>query len=129
MRRKRTNENVISVRRAARQRKRRPVSDGEKWILFSAIVLLAIMLIYIVTQCKIEKVVVSGNETYTKDEVEAAVKNQAPDNTVFFTVAGSVQKNDYLPFIEQMEVTYVGRNTVLVDVTEKLRAGMIEEMG
>ena len=129
MRKKEIAKNVSPVGTAAKKKTKRPVSYGEKWLLFSSFILLLIMIIYIGTQCGMEKIVVNGNQTYTKDEVEASIRNNMAGNTVVFSVAGAVMKNDYLPFIDDMEVTYVDQNTVLVEVSEKLRAGIIEENG
>ena len=82
----------------------------------------------ILSQCQIENIIVNGNETYTKDEVEAAVRENCVNNTVFYTVFSCFGKNAYLPFIEELDVTFLGKSTILVEVREKMRAGMIQEM-
>ena len=118
------NDKVVSVRKKTKK----PVSSKEIFVLAAASLLLIVMLAVIVSQCKIETIVVSGNETYSKDEVEAVVRDKAVNNTVFYTVWAAFGKNDYLPFVEELDVTFIDQNTIWVEVTEKLRAGMVQEM-
>ena len=125
MRKQRTvKDNVVPVRK----KERKPVSGKVKALLAVCILLLVAMTAVIISQCKIETIIVNGNVTYTNDEVEASVRQNCIDNTVFYTVYAFFGKNDYLPFIEEIDVTFLGKNTILVEVEEKIRAGMIEEM-
>ena len=125
MRKKRTGkDNIVPVRR----KERKPASGKLKILLAFCIVLLIMMTGVIIGQCQIEEIIVNGNETYTKDEVEASVRENCVDNTVFYTVLAAFGKNDYLPFVEELDVTFLGKNKILVEVREKMRAGMIQEM-
>lgn len=119
-----TNGKIVPVRK----KEKKPVTVSEKAILACSILLLAVIMGVIITQCRIENVVISGNESYSQDEIEAAVRQNCIDNTVFYTVWAYFNKNDYLPFVEELDVTFIDQNTILVEVTEKLRAGMIQEM-
>lgn len=121
---RRKRDNVVPVRK----KERRPVSGKVKALLAICILLIVVMVGVILTQCKIENIIVNGNVTYTNDEVEAAVRKNCIDNTVFYTVYAFFGKNAYLPFVEEIDVTFLGKNTILVEVEEKIRAGMIEEM-
>lgn len=123
-RRGRVQDKVVPVRKKGKK----PVSGKELLMFAGAIVLFLAMMAVIISQCRIETVVVSGNETYSKDEIEAVVRNEAVNNTVFYTVLAAFSKNDYLPFVEEMNVTFIDQNTIWVEVTEKLRAGMVQEM-
>lgn len=125
MRKKRTEKNKIVP---VRQKERKPASVKSKILLGCCIILLVLMTGVIIGQCQIETIIVNGNETYTKDEIEASVRENCINNTVFYTVLSSFCKNDYLPFIEKSEVTFMGKNTILVEVKEKMRAGMFQEM-
>ena len=125
MRKKRTGKgNIVPVR----QKKKKPASGKLKVLFALCVVLLIMMTGVIVGQCQIENIIVNGNETYTKDEVEASVRANCVDNTVFYTVMAAFGKNDYLPFVDELDITFLGRNTILVEVKEKMRAGMIQEM-
>lgn len=125
MKKKRTGkDNIVPVRR----KERKPASGKLKILLAFCIVLLIMMIGVIIGQCQIEEIIVNGNETYTKDEVEASVRENCVDNTVFYTVLAALGKNDYLPFVEELDVTFLGKNKILVEVREKMRAGMIQEM-
>ena len=111
-----------------RKKTKKPVTGMEIGLLTGAIVIFLILMIYILTQCRIETIVITGNETYTQDEVEAVIREKCIDNTIFYTVAARWAKNDYKPFIEKSEVTFVGKNILKVEVHEKLRAGVIKQM-
>lgn len=125
MRKQRTErDNVVPVRKKEKRR----ASGRTKALLAICILLVIVMTGVIITQCRIKTIIVNGNVTYTNDEVEAAVRQNCIDNTVFYTVYAFFGKNTYLPFIENMDVTFLGKNTILVEVEEKIRAGMIEEM-
>ena len=125
MRKDRTvKDNLVPVR----QKKRKHSSRKAKVMLALCIVLLFLMAGIIIGQCQIETIIINGNETYTKDEVEASIRENGIDNTVFYTVVSYFTKNDYLPFVEDLHVTFLGKNSILVEVEEKLRAGMIQEM-
>lgn len=122
--RKNTNGKIVPVR----QQKKKPVTAAEKAILACAVLVLVIMVGVIISQCRINTVVVAGNESYSRDEIEASVRKNGIDNTIFYTVWAYFHANDYLPFVERMEVTFIDQHTILVDVTEKMRAGMVQEM-
>lgn len=125
MKEKRTvKNNVVPVRK----KKRKPASGKLKILLALCIILLILMTGIIIGQCQIKDIIINGNITYTKDEVEAAVRENCLDNTVFYTVLSCFNKNAYLPFIEELDITFLGKNQILVEVKEKMRAGMIQEM-
>lgn len=117
-------DNLVPVR----QKKRKSSSRKRKILLVLCIVLFIMMAGIIIGQCQIEEIIINGNQTYTKDEVEASVRENCVNNTVFYTVLSSFVKDDYLPFIEDLNITFLGKNKILVEVEEKMRAGMIQEM-
>lgn len=119
-----TGNNVIPMRK----KQNKTAKKQQMGICIAAILLLLGLMIFVVTQCQIKTLVITGNETYTQDEIEAAIRSKAVNNTVFYTVAAWFSKNDYLPFIEKSEVTYLGKNVLKVEVQEKLRAGVLKEM-
>ena len=117
-------DNLVPVR----QKKRKSSSRKRKILLALCIVLFILMAGIIIGQCQIEEIIINGNQTYTKDEVEASVRENCVNNTVFYTVLSLFVKDDYLPFIEDLNITFLGKNKILVEVEEKMRAGMIQEM-
>lgn len=116
--------NIVPVRRKVKK----PVTKQQIGLLVASILLLTGILAFVLTQCRIKTIIITGNETYTQDEVEAAIRNSYIDNSIFYTVIAKMSKNDYLPFIEKSEVTYLGKNVLKVEVQEKLRAGVIKQM-
>lgn len=118
------NDNVVPMRRKVKK----PVTKKQIGLLIGAIVLLMGILVFILTQCRIKTIIITGNETYTQDEVEAAVRENSLDNSIFYTVIARFSKNDYLPFIEKSEVTFLDKNVLKVEVHEKLRAGVVKQM-
>lgn len=119
-----TGDNVIPMRK----KRRKTARKQQVGMCIAAVLLLLGLMIFVITQCQIKTFVITGNETYTQDEVEAAIRNKAVNNTIFYTVAAWFSKNDYLPFIEESEVTYLSKNVLKVEVHEKLRAGVLKEM-
>jgi cell division protein FtsQ len=125
MKKKKTErDNVVPVRKKQQEERRRTYMG----LCAVAVVVFLVMLIIVLTQCRIKTILVTGNETYTQEEVEEAVRSKALNNTIFYTVIAHFSKNDYLPFIEKSEVTFLGRNVLKVEVSEKLRAGVLQEM-
>lgn len=118
------NGKIVPVRK----KQKKPVTATEKGILACSVLLLLVLLAVVISQCRINTVVVAGNEGYNRDEIEASVRQNCIDNTIFYTVWAYFHANDYLPFVEKMEVTFIDQHTILVDVTEKMRAGMVQEM-
>lgn len=121
---KNNNGKIVPVRK----KQKKPVTATEKGILACSVLLLLVLLAVVISQCRINTVVVAGNESYNRDEIEASVRQNCIDNTIFYTVWAYFHANDYLPFVEKMEVTFINQHTILVDVTEKMRAGMVQEM-
>lgn len=121
---KKNRDNVVPVKK-----KKKKTSQKRKiGLCLGAVFVLAGLLFFVAARCRIHTIVVTGNETYTQDEVETAVLEASMDNTIFYTVLAHFQKNDYLPFIERSEVTFLGRDAIKVEIHEKLRAGVLKEM-
>lgn len=118
-------DNVVPMRGKL---KKKPVTKQEVGLLIGAVLLLLGILIFVFSQCSVKTLVITGNESYTQDEVEAAVRQSCFQNTVIDTVLSKFSKNDYLPFIERSEVRFLGKNTLKIEVHEKLRAGVLKEM-
>lgn len=119
-----TRDNVIPMRK----KQKKPVTRQMIGFLIVAILLLILLLGFVFTQCKIDTILITGNETYTQDEIEAAVRSSIPDNTVIAVMVAFFSKNDYLPFVEKSRMTLLGKNIIKVEVQEKLRAGVLKQM-
>ena len=113
---KKNKDNIVSMNAKRKKKKKKPVTKAEIGILTAAVLLLIGLCVYIAMEFKVEMVLVVGNTTYTREEVEEAFRKQSSGNTVIDTVKAAFTKNDYLPFINRTEVTCLGKNILKLDV-------------
>ena len=84
----------------------------------------------LITQFRIAKIEISGNQHYTEGEMIAELKKEGyVDNTILYMLKSKVKQPREIPFVETMDVEYVDRNTIAVTIYEKTMAGCIENMG
>lgn len=99
-------------------------------IVLGIFLLLAIAVGLLITQFRITKINVSGNQHYTEGEMIAELKKEGyVDNTILYMLKCKVKNPRDIPFVETMDVEYVDRNTISVTIYEKTMAGCIENMG
>ncbi len=86
---------------------------------------------YTVKCCRIRKIKVRGNITYTPGEIENQIKKEDyVPNSLIMTIHNRIFHFSYLPFIDHMKMSLnPGKpDILLVDVKEKPRAGVFEYM-
>ncbi|MCD8020706.1 MAG: hypothetical protein LUF92_14360 [Clostridiales bacterium] len=99
-------------------------------ITISAILILAACIAFVTVYFSTEEIEVTGNNTYTQGEIVQAVQEQYyVDNTLVMVVENHVFDQTYLPFIENISMSFGDSHTLKIKVKEKLRAGVFEYMG
>ncbi len=78
----------------------------------------------------IDSVKVEGTEIYTKDEIQRSVfARKFSDNEIMFMIYNKLFGINKLPFVEDIEVVYESRDTVLLRVYDRTISGCIKYMG
>lgn len=100
-----------------------------KRILLTAIFLfLVICVLYLAFH--IDKVEVEGTKIYTEEEIKASVFTwKFLDNGLILRLYNKYFKICRLPFVEDIDIYYEGRNTVILHVYDKTISGCIKYMG
>lgn len=118
-----------------KERKRSKTKKNKKilkrvliFLVFIAII--SVVVYTLITQFKLEKIEITGNETYTTEEVQKAIQeNKYTKNTLQFFLVELRKKDTFLPFIEKAEIKLKNRNTISIQITEKKRIGKIVKDG
>lgn len=77
----------------------------------------------------IQKIQISGNNTYTNAEIIEAMKEDGYiDNTLLMIAQNQIFDQTYLPFIEKVSMSYDDSHILKVKVKEKLRTGVFKYM-
>ena len=96
-------------------------------ICFAAVIGTGIF--FMITEFSIQKIEVKGNHTYTDAEIVRAIQEQDyVANTLIMMAQNRVFGQTYLPFIENISMSYDDTHILKVKVKEKLRAGVFEYM-
>ncbi len=101
-------------------------------LLIPLIILMTIAVLILVfhEMFKVERVVVEGSSHYTTDEITNYVLDSPLcRNTVFVNLIYKNKTIKDVPFVQQMDVSIVDRNTVKIHVYEKTVAGSIYNLG
>jgi len=80
---------------------------------------------------KLEKLIIEGGTHYSPEEIEAKlVKSKADGFTHYFYLKNAVFSSpDPIPFVEKMDFEIIDKNTIHVQVYDKMIAGCVEHMG
>lgn len=103
-----------------------------KKIIYLLILCLAIFLIFLYFEnFKLENIIIEGSEHYTAEEIEEMlVKSQKDKFThIFYLEYAVFGSPGDIPFIEKMDFEIVDKNTIHVQVYDKMIAGCVEHMG
>ena len=101
-------------------------------IIVTIVVLLIILgiLSFAVYGCSLDELNISGCTYYTKEEFEGLIKDERlPGNTIYQYLHIRSEKEENIPFIEEMEVCLVSLHKINVIVYEKKIIGCIPYMG
>jgi cell division protein FtsQ len=99
-----------------------------KLLIFCLAILIPMFILY--TTCSLKTVIVEGNSHYTNEELEKKVITKKTDrNTFLLYLRYKYGKADSIPFVQQINIEMVDRNTAKIHVYEKIVTGCIEFMG
>lgn len=91
---------------------------------------IGLIFLFIVFGLRIDTVKVEGTKIYTEKEITDSVfTRKFSDNELFFAIYNKIFGINKLPFVEDIEVTYEDRNTVVLHVYDKTISGCIRYMG
>lgn len=99
-------------------------------IVAFVLLILAGLILVVFTQFKITRIEVTGNEHYTKQEMQTELKKAGyVNNSLIYTLKCKLRSPENIPFVESLDVDYINPHTVAVTIYEKTMAGCIENMG
>ena len=97
---------------------------------FVAVMVIGIAVFAFIENFKVKTVIVEGSTHYTTDEITNYVlDSKFCRNTAFVYLKYHNKSIKDVPFVEQMDVNIVDRNTVKIHVYEKYTAGCIQSLG
>lgn len=96
-------------------------------IALCILVIFIAVVIFIGIYFTTEQVRVTGNETYTEEEVIHGVKSEGYiPNTLVMTLKSKLLPKQYLPFGDSVTLTFQDPNILEVKIKEKVRAGAVK---
>ena len=117
--------------RQRRRRKRKKV-NGLKLLKRLGILLgiLALLILIFIFAFRIKNVNVQGNTRYTKEEIlDILAFDEQPDNTILFYLKNRRFTADNIPFIDAVYIDIGSRDTINIQIVEKMIIGCIENNG
>ena len=94
------------------------------------ILIIGILIIAFIEGFKVRTITVEGSSHYTNDEIiNYVLDSKWCQNTVFVYLKYKNKSIKDVPFIEQIDVKIVDRNTVKINVYEKYVAGCVSALG
>jgi cell division protein FtsQ len=99
-----------------------------KFLLLCLGILLPVVILYMA--CSLDTVKIEGSSHYTEEELKEKIVTKKTDgNTILLYLRYKYGKVDSIPFVEDIDIKLVDKNTVKVQVYEKIITGCIEYMG
>jgi len=96
----------------------------------TVVLVIGIALLLFIEGFKVKTVIVEGSSHYTTDEITNYVlDSKLCRNTVFLNLKYKNRSIKDIPFVEQMNVEIIDRNTVKIKVIEKRLAGCVSTLG
>lgn len=93
------------------------------------LVLVFLCLLFILN-FRIKNVIVEGSSRYSENEIKEHLMTERTDNISFlFYLRQKLSHKKEIPFVETYDVEFVDKNTVKIQVYEKLVIGCVEVMG
>jgi len=94
------------------------------------VLILGIPILFLVYTFSLKNITVIGLTHYTEDEIKKAIIQDTTDsNTILLYLKYKYFKDIKLPFVEKMEFELINRNTIKIQVYEKMVSGCVEFMG
>ena len=117
------------MERKLKKKTREPFWNRNMKLITICLVIVFIAVI-IIANCTLKNIVIEGSSRYTEEELEKKLITKATDKiTILFYLREKLSKNKVIPFIEAYDVQYEDKNSIKIQVYEKLVIGCIEIMG
>lgn len=104
-----------------------------RWIVLKIFILCLIIVLAVLyfEKFKLENLIIEGGSHYSAEEIEEKLVTSKADRfTHFFYLKYEVfSEPDPIPFVEKMDFEIIDRNTIHVQVYDKMIAGCVEHMG
>jgi cell division protein FtsQ len=79
--------------------------------------------------CSLNTVIIEGNTHYTEEEVKPQIlTNKTDGNTLLFFLRYKYGRRESIPFVEDIDVKIIDKNTVKIHIYEKAITGCIKYM-
>lgn len=98
-----------------------------KFLVFIFVIVAIGIIILFAT--RLSNVTVDGSVHYSEEEIKEILISQETDRNTLLFYLRQKYKAPYIPFIEKIDVSLINRNTVQLQVHEKIITGGIEYMG
>lgn len=99
-----------------------------KLLILCLVIIIPVFILFVT--CRLDTVIVEGSSHYTSEELQDKVITQKTDrNTILLYLRYKYGKVDSIPFVEDINIELVNKNTVKIHVYEKVITGCIEFMG
>ncbi len=99
-----------------------------KLLLFCVAILVPVFIVYV--SCSLNTVIVEGNTHYTQEEAKSQILTKKTDgNTLLFYLRYKYGRRESIPFVADVDVKLVDKNTVKIRIYEKAVTGCIKYMG
>ena len=104
-----------------------------KWIVVKILILCLLVVLVIVyfENFKLEKLVIEGGSHYTAQEIEEKLLTSKADRFthIFYLKYAVFGSPDSIPFVEKLDFEIIDKNTIHVEVYDKMIIGCVEHMG
>ena len=105
-----------------------------KWIVFLKIFIIALLVVLArvyFENFKLERLIIEGGSHYTPQEIEEyLVTSKADGFTHYFYLRYNVFGSpDPIPYVEKLDMEIIDKNTIHIQVYDKMMIGCVEHMG
>ncbi len=99
-----------------------------KLLILCLVIIIPAFILFVT--CRLDTVIVEGGSHYTDEELQDKVISKKTDrNTILLYLRYQYGKVDSIPFVQDIDIELVNKNTVKIHVYEKVITGCIEFMG
>lgn len=98
--------------------------------IMAALFAAAVLVLIFINVYRLEEISVEGLSYYTEEEfISKIAGNAARKNTVLFRLQDSFEGKKTIPYIQSYDITATGKNTIHIQVYEKILVGCVKVMG
>jgi len=99
----------------------------KKLLIFSLVIIIPVFILFVT--CRLKTVTVEGSSHYSTEELQDKVITKKTDNnTILLYLSYKYGKVDSIPFVEDIDIEIINKNSIKIHVYEKVITGCIEFM-